>query len=34
MAELPGRLDASRAFHERLRRALDPDDLLAPGRYR
>lgn len=34
MPELAARLDDSHAFHERLRRALDPDDLLAPGRYR
>ncbi len=27
-------LDDSQRFHERLRKALDPDDLLAPGRYR
>lgn len=26
--------DSARTFHERLRRALDPHDILAPGRYR
>lgn len=34
LPDLAARLDDSRRFHERLRRALDPDDLLAPGRYR
>lgn len=26
--------DSARSFHERLRRSLDPHDILAPGRYR
>ena len=34
MAELTDRLDDAQQFHERLRKALDPHDLLAPGRYR
>lgn len=34
MPELAGRLQDAQAFNERLRHALDPHDLLAPGRYR
>jgi 4-cresol dehydrogenase (hydroxylating) flavoprotein subunit len=34
LPELAGRMGQAQLFHERLRRALDPDDLLAPGRYR
>jgi 4-cresol dehydrogenase (hydroxylating) len=34
MPELVGRLDKAQAFHERLRHAVDPHNLIAPGRYR
>lgn len=34
MPELAGLQQDAHAFHERLRRELDPHDLLAPGRYR
>ncbi|SFU47461.1 FAD-binding oxidoreductase [Pseudoduganella namucuonensis] len=34
MARIVGAQKHSHAFHERLRVALDPHDLLAPGRYR
>jgi len=34
MGTLVGLQDHARQFHERLRQALDPNDILAPGRYR
>ncbi|MDD2711645.1 MAG: FAD-binding oxidoreductase [Simplicispira sp.] len=34
MPQLMGMQDKARTFHERLRHALDPHDILAPGRYR
>ena len=34
MPALMGMQDNARSFHERLRRTLDPHDILAPGRYR
>ena len=34
MPALLERLDASAAFHTRLRAGIDPDNLMAPGRYR
>ncbi len=33
MTNLSGRLDVSRALHARLRQAVDPDGIVAPGRY-
>jgi hypothetical protein len=34
MGNLTNRLTLSSAFQRRIREALDPDDLLSPGRYR
>ncbi len=34
MPELAARLGESQHFHERLRKSIDPHDLIAPGRYR
>lgn len=34
MPALAQRMDASAAFHARLREGIDPDNLMAPGRYR